>query len=535
MRTSQFSHTGILMKFILRRDRIRMSIWLFSFVFVTCIVAYAFTDLYGTEQERQGIAATMKNPAMTAMVGKGYGMDNYTIGAMMAHQMFLFTAITVAIMSILFVTRHTRTDEEVGRIEIIRALPTGRLSNLSGTLLTITGMNILLALLIGGSLYVLQIDSIDFIGSFLYGAGLGAVGIFFAVVTAVFAQMAENARSATGLSFAVLGIAYILRAVGDVGAEWLSWISPLGWMLHTEVFVNNYWWPLALLVGAACLLAFISFYLQSIRDIGAGLLPAKQGRTHAHACILHPFGLAIKLQRTGIIAWLIGMVILGVSYGSVLGDLESFFSDNDMMQQLLQQESGGSLTEQFIAMLFSIMAMISTIPAVIVLLKLKGEEQQGRAEHFFSRAISRNNIFGSYVLLSLIIGVLALFCSIGGLWLAGNFVMDDMMSFPTMIKGMIVYVPAMWTIIGLTALFIGIAPSWTGVAWVYLGYAFVVVYLGGLLQFPQWLEKASPFGYVPQVPLEDIDLWKFIVLTFIAGILIIGGFIGYRKRDLQGL
>src|SRR5699024_1317830 len=147
----------------------------------------------------------------------------------------------------------------------------------------------------GGSLYALQIDSIDLTGSLLYGAGLGAIGIFFASVTAVFVQMTENARSATGLSFAVLGVAYLLRAVGDVGTEWLSWISPLGRMLHTEVFVNNYWWPLALLVGAACLLAFISFYLQSIRDIGAGLLPAKQGRTHAHSFTLHPFGLALKL------------------------------------------------------------------------------------------------------------------------------------------------------------------------------------------------------------------------------------------------
>jgi len=61
------------------------------------------------------------------------------------------------------------------------------------------------------------------------------------------------------------------------------------------------------------------------------------------------------------------------------------------------------------------MAMISSIPAVIVLLKLKGEEQQNRAEHFFSRAISRYNIFGSYVLLSLMIGVFALFCSLGRL------------------------------------------------------------------------------------------------------------------------
>ena len=114
-----------------------------------------------TEQERQAIAETMMNPAMTAMVGQGYGLDNYTIGAMMAHQMLLFTALSVGIMSILLVARHTRADEEDGRIEMIRSLPTGRLSNLNAAILVVCGTNVLLALLIGFGLYALGIESMD--------------------------------------------------------------------------------------------------------------------------------------------------------------------------------------------------------------------------------------------------------------------------------------------------------------------------------------------------------------------------------------
>src|SRR5690625_6810525 len=123
----------------------------------------------------------MKNPAMEAMVGKGYGLDNYTIGAMTAHQMLLFTGIAVAIMSILFVARHTRADEEDGRIELIRSLPTGRLSNLTATISVIAGINVLLALLVGLGLYALGIESMDLYGSLLYGAALGTIGIFFEI------------------------------------------------------------------------------------------------------------------------------------------------------------------------------------------------------------------------------------------------------------------------------------------------------------------------------------------------------------------
>ena len=166
---------------------------------LTFAVALAFTDLYATEQDKQAIAETMQNPAMIAMVGKGYGLANYTVGAMMANQMLLFTALAVAIMSILLVARHTRADEEDGHIEMIRSLPTGRLATLHAAIVVVCGTNLLLALIIGFGLSFLKIASMDLEGSLLYGAALGATGIFFAALTAVFAQLSESSRGTIGL------------------------------------------------------------------------------------------------------------------------------------------------------------------------------------------------------------------------------------------------------------------------------------------------------------------------------------------------
>src|SRR5690625_4478743 len=213
MNKQLYYNTGILSQFMIRRDRIRLPIWLVSITLITILVANAFTDLYATDQESQAIAETMSNPAMSAMVGQGYGLDNYTTGAMLAHQMLLFTGIAVAIMSILLVARHTRADEEDGRIEMIRSLPTGRLSNITATVLVVSSTNVLLALLIGFGLYALKIESMDLHGSLLYGTALGAIGIFFTAITALFAQLSENGRSTIGLSFSILGIAYLIRAI----------------------------------------------------------------------------------------------------------------------------------------------------------------------------------------------------------------------------------------------------------------------------------------------------------------------------------
>ncbi|MFN7249461.1 MAG: ABC transporter permease [Anaerobacillus sp.] len=529
-----FNQTGKTARFIIRRDRIRLPIWLISIAFITVITASSFTGLYQSDIERQAVAETMRNPAMTAMVGPGYGLDNYTEGAMMGHQMLLFTAIAVAIMSILLVTRHTRADEEEGRIELIRSFPVGRLSNLSATVIVLFSANVLLALIVGIGLSAIGIESLDLHGSLLYGAALGATGIFFTAVTALFAQASGNTRGTIGFSFTVLLGAYLIRAIGDVSSEALSLFSPLGWILRTEVYVNNYWWPIILTAGASLVLVAIALYLNSIRDLDAGLLPAKPGRKHASRFLQSPIGLPFRLQRTGIIAWAIGMFILGLSYGSVLGDLETFLESSEMMREMLQAVDGLSLTEQYITMLMAIISMICTVPVLLIILKLKGEEKRSHIEHILARAISRTRVMGSYYFLSMFFGFVMLFLSVVGLWSAAAASMDDPLSFVSIFQAAMVYLPAMWMMIAVAVLLIGIFPSMTGFAWLYLGYSFFVVYLGGFLQFPEWMGKLSPFGHIPKLPVEDFDLLKVSTLTGIAILFVLIGFLGYNKRDITG-
>ncbi|WP_100372041.1 ABC transporter permease [Bacillus sp. FJAT-45037] len=529
-----FSQTGSMIRFILRRDRIRLSIWIVSLFSLTIATAASFINLYQNELERQAIAETMRNPAMIAMIGQGYGLDNYTEGAMMAHQMLLFTAIAVAIMSILLVVRHTRADEEEGRIELLRSLPVGKLSNLSSTLVTLFSVNILLALFIGFGLASLQIESMDLQSSLLYGSALGATGMFFAAVTALFAQLSENSRGAIGYSLAFLGIAYLIRAVGDVSNEALSWISPLGWILGTQVYVNNYWWPILLTIGAALVVSALAFYLQSIRDMESGFIASKPGRRYASKLLLSPMGLAFRLQRTSIIAWGVGVFVIGVSYGSVFGDLESFFTNNEMLSEMLPPVEGLSLTEQFLTMLMAVMSMICTVPALLFMLKLKGEERRERTEHLFARAVSRTKVLGSYLVLSVGFGLIMLLLSVLGLFVAASAVMEDAIAFDMLLKASMVYLPAIWLMIGIAVATIGLLPKLTGLTWLILGYSFVVVYLGGLMQFPSWMAQLSPFGHIPEYPVEELDVVALSLLTVVAIVLIIIGFIGYKKRDLEG-
>ena len=112
--SKEFTNTGMLARFILRKDRIRLPVWLISIVAFTVLIAAVLPDLYTTAGEREIMAETMRNPAVTVMLGPGYGLDNYTDGAMMAHFMLVFTALAVGIMNLLLTIKHTREDEEVG-------------------------------------------------------------------------------------------------------------------------------------------------------------------------------------------------------------------------------------------------------------------------------------------------------------------------------------------------------------------------------------------------------------------------------------
>ncbi|MDW0114998.1 ABC transporter permease [Sporosarcina saromensis] len=520
-------------RFILRRDRVRLFVWLFSISALTWLTAISFTGLYQTEQERQAIAETMKNPAMSAMIGKGYGLDAYTTGAMLAHQMLLFTAVAVAIMSILFVNRHTRAEEEDGRFELLRALPVGGLTNIGATLLLNATFNVLLAIVTAIGLLALQIESIDLVGSMLYGAALVVTGIFFGVVTALFAQLSESARGTIGLSFSILGLAYLLRAVGDAGNAILSWFSPLGWVLAAEVFVNNYWWPIVLTLAGALVIACIAFYLHALRDLGAGYIRARRGRKSASVFLQTSFGLAFRLQRTALYSWAIGMFVLGLSYGSVLGDLESFFLENEMLAQMLQPVEGFSLLEQFIPMLMSVIAMIGTIPVLMVMLKVRREEKKGRLDAILSRSVSRIRLLSEYVLLSFLTSIVMLGVGALGLWSASSAVLTENLSIGLLLKAAYVNVPAILVMIGMVVLLIGLLPSRSNAIWVYLIYSFIVVYMGGLLQFPDWLGKLSPFGYVPKVPIEQVNGTIASLVVLLGIVLIAFGMKMFSKRDVQ--
>ena len=529
----KFSNTKVLMAFIIRRNRVRLPLWIFAISIFTIAIAAMLPQLYTADTERMILAETMKNPAITFMVGPSSGLDNYTYGAMMGHFMLIFTGIFLAIMNIFLVVRHTREDEEEGRLEMINSLPVGPLSNLAATYLILIVSNILIFLLVSVGLYSLGLESMDLQGSILFAASISAVGIFYLALTGLIAQLTSNVRASLGFSFAFLIAEYIIRGFGDVGSNALSYISPLGLIARSQVYVNNLWWPILVLLIASILIFGLSLYLNSIRDLGAGFIATKSGKTHASRYLSSPLGLALRLERSSLIIWIVGMFILGATYGSLLGDLEGFLNTSDLIQQMLPNLEGMSLTENFIAMLITIVSVIGTIPVIIFIQKLNSEEKKGRISPLLASPVSRNSLMASYTLISIISAVVFQLMSVLGLWSAASLVMTDLISFQVILKAAFMNIPAMWIFTGLACFLIGSLPRFTGLTWTFLIYSFFIEYLGSMLELPEWMGKLSPFSHIPIIGVEDIKVTQLLIISAMAFVLIGLGFLGYNRRDIE--
>lgn len=534
MKSRLFQGAGNLSMLLFRQQRWKILIWLIGLIGASLAFASAYPDLYQDEQAKRGFFLTMENPAMIAMLGPGYEIEEYlqSTGTLFAHECLLFTAIAAGIMNILLTGNSTRTDEEDGRVEMIQALPVGRLAYLSSAMLMVLLTNLLLALITGAGLSLLDIEGFDRESSFLYGFILGATGLLFASFTALFAQLAETSRGTLSLAFTVLIMTYVIRAFGDVSAEGLSLISPLGWLVRTGVFADNHWWPVTLTTGVSLLLILIAFSLNVIRDLGAGFLPERKGKKHASTFLKTPLGLVVRLQRTSILAWGIGIFILSASFGAVLGDLETYYADLEWMQSLMDEET--DLLDQFISLLIAVMSLIGMIPAVHSVLHLIREEKKNRIENLFSRTVSRTRLFAAYSFLALFVSFMMQVLIALGLWSLAQALMEDAFSFQTILLSALVYLPAEWVVISLALFFAGALPGATGLVWLYVVYCFVILYFSELLRFPEWMNQCSVFEHVPSYPTEDISLAPMVILMLIAAVIASIGWLNYNRRDLTG-
>jgi ABC-2 type transport system permease protein len=186
--------TGALIRLILRRDRIVLPIWILLVALVPVGMAASYANLYPTAEALRAFAdVILSNPAEVGVLGFVYSP---TVGGLTAWRSGLNGAFLIVPVSILLLIRHTRTEEEKGRRELLGASVVGRQAPLTAALIVVCGADLAIGALIAGGLIGLGLPAA---GALTLGLSAASTGWVFAALAALAAQLTES-RARLGAS-----------------------------------------------------------------------------------------------------------------------------------------------------------------------------------------------------------------------------------------------------------------------------------------------------------------------------------------------
>ncbi|MFG2983167.1 ABC transporter permease [Streptomyces sp. NPDC048258] len=520
---NQLAGTGVLLRLALRRDRVMMPVWVLVTTLLVVSMPGSLGSVYGSAAERAEVAASMNaNSSMRALYGPVFGDS---LGALTAWRIGVYGAVLAAVMSLVIVIRHTREEEETGRQEPLSAAMVGRRAPMTAALLAALVANACVALLVAGGLAGQGAS-----GALALGLAVAGAGMLFAGMAAIAAQLTESARAAKGITAAVLGAAFVLKAAGDAGTAGgesaLTWLSPLGWVENVRAFASMRWWVLALLAVAVVVQAGAAYVLAGRRDLGMSFLPTRPGP--ADGRLGTAGALAWRLQRGSVFGWSAGFLAAGLVFGGMAEGAADVVGGNEKTRQIIERMGGQSgLTDAFLAAMAGLLGLVAALYIVSSVLRLHGEESSARAEPLLANAVGRLRWAGGH--LAVAFGGSALILLLGGLGLGLGHGEDV----GAAVGATLAQLPAVWVIGALAALLYGAAPTYAVAAWAVAGTALALGWVGPALNLPEAVLDLSPFAHLPKLPGAQALAWTpLLLLTALAVAFTGAGLAALRRRDL---
>ncbi|WP_234789317.1 ABC transporter permease [Mycolicibacterium fortuitum] len=520
--TSPFTGIGTLLKLALRRDRVRLSVWLAVLTLMMVYAPNAIRLAYPGEEQRLARVNLLKTPAGMMLGGPMFGVDETDLGVMMANELTLTLTIATSILAILTVIRHTRAEEENGSAELVLSSVVGRYARTAAALTLVGGLNAVLALTMTLAMASTGFAVVDTAAMCL---GITGVATVFGAVAAVTAQIWRQARTASGAAMATLAVAALVRGAGDVidnSGSALSWLSPIAWAQQMRPFVDLRWWPFGLLIILAAGLMALAAGLESRRQYDAGTIGATGEKPDARA-ITGPLRLHLALQRGQTIGWAVGLFAAGLVFGSMTKALLDAAKTNELIARLLSTTGNDGIYTTMTQFL----AAAASAYVVSAVLRVYADEQNGLGEPVLAGAVSRWRWLLGAVGSALAGAAFLMFCAGLGNGLGAGLTLGEPGTIVRLTLAALAYLPALAVVAAIAALAVALRAPW--IAWLAVTFVITALYLGALLRLPRWLIELSPVGQTT-VPSSFPALALIVMLVIATALAATAGWI-YRNRD----
>lgn len=531
-----FTGTGRLIRLALRRDRIKLPVWIILTVGFIVATVPALVTTYGSAAERAAYYVTVGSSA----IGKLFvgNMDNDSMGAVFMAETLLYAALIVAFLNILLVVRHTRQNEELGSSELLQSARVGRFAPLTAALLVAVGANTLVAA--GLTAVFVGQSELPQGGALLYGLAVGLFGMAFAAIAGITAQLASTARAASSLASMVVGGAFLLRAIGDffpthhageVWPLWTSWLSPFGWLQLARPLTLQDWWALLLPIGFTIVAVLAAYGLLLRRDIGQGIMPARLGRARAKHTLLSPFGLALRLQRGVLIGWTVAVLAMVLTAAGMVTQVQDLVEQSPVLQQYLAL-SGGNITTLFASAMIGITALLIVAYGLQALLKMRSEETNGYVESLLATGVSRMRWQLSHF--AVVVGGTTMLLFLNG-FLTGVIVGSaSAASLGAYTVAGLVYVPPVMMLLAFAFFCFGAIPRLMSIlSWAVFGFVLFVSQFANLMKLSPALVNVSPFAHVTTGLDGDVRVLPLVIMLALTAVLLLSGIGAWRTRDIR--
>lgn len=523
----------------LKRDTKVIALWIVINVAMVVSGVSKLATLYGTNSEIASLKSMMDSPMIAALFGRLPDVHPMTTAVLFGALMMAMMGVLAAIMNIQIAIRGTRGDEESGATELIRSRAIKTTLPLSVMMTELLLVNILSALFMFIGSATIAMNGANIAGYALFAGSLAIFGLMFGAISVLAAQLFAEARSASLFSFAVLLLTYGMRSVVDAEKHYPAWhiVSPFNWLEDMQIFAQNrisYLVPMLLVI----LIAFAaSYWMIQRRDLGAGIIQGNEhGRAKAGPMLRGFVTLFIRLERKLVLGWTIGLIFLGGMYGGLFAQVGKMVDTSPELQQILGVNAIHRLQNQvyssFLAMIIVFMAAMAIFAAVMVMQRQNKDARSGAYDLISGSAVTRTRLFWTYTVGGVVTGLLTWTVGLLTLWLAASQTVSQKIPHSMFIKALWGYMPTIVLAVGIVAIFIGWFPRLIGILYGYFGVFFLLTYMKNMFHVPVSLLKFSPFGWTYHLPVTNVSMTTLVGMLTLAILLMIVGYIGYRRRDL---
>ena len=511
-------------------------LWGYVFGLYLATQALAYASSYKTPAQRAGLEKEFgSNAGVSALVGPAH--DIQTVAGFTVWKCLAVLAVVGAVWGLLTGTRLLRGEEDAGRWELLLAGQTTRraaaaqaLAGLGCGLVALWAVTAVMTVVVGRSSKV----DISPGGALFLAVAVVAGAAMFLGLGALASQLAATRRQASAYAGAALGVSYALRMVADsgTGLGWLRWASPLGWIEEIQPLTAPH--PLVLLpiAGLVAVVGLFTVRLAGERDLGASTFPDRAYSAPHTRLMFGAPGLDIRLARSGLVGWGVGIGAYGLTLGLVAKSGGSAISASSTLTRAFSR-LGAIGAEAYLGVAFLLMAVFVAFVAAGQISAARGEEAEGRLDNLLVRPVSRP----SWLAWRLLVAALAVLA--GGLiagvfsWL-GAASQHSGVSFASLLDAGLNIVPPAVCILGAGTFVLGVWPrAATVAAYGLLVWSFLVELVGGIVGLNHWVLDTSVFHQMAAAPAVSPDWTSGGILLAIGAVAAFAGGVAFKFRDLQ--